>query len=95
LVLTKYAQPKAPKPGEVVTFQLRYENYGSRPIRDVVIADSLSSRLEYIPGSAQSDRPVVFTLQPNEVYSVVLRWEVKGELLPGQSGLIRFQARVR
>jgi hypothetical protein len=31
----------------------------------------------------------------NEVYSALLRWEVQGELPPGQSGLIRFQARVR
>lgn len=37
----------------------------------------------------------MFTIQANEAYSAVLRWEVKGEVLPGQSGLIRFQARVR
>ena len=60
-----------------------------------MLADSLASRLEYVPGSAQSDRPVVFTVQANEAASALLRWEVKGELLPGQSGLIRFQARVR
>jgi uncharacterized repeat protein (TIGR01451 family) len=95
LVVTKFADPKAPKVGDVVTFALLYENYGAKPIRDVVIADSLASRLEYIPGSAQADRAVVFTVQPNEVYSAILRWEVKGELLPGQRGLIRFQARVR
>jgi uncharacterized repeat protein (TIGR01451 family) len=95
LVVTKYAEPKAPNVGDVVTFVLKYENYGARPIRDVIVADSLASRFEYIPGSAQADRPVVFTIQANEAYSAVLRWDVKGELLPGQSGLIRFQARVR
>lgn len=95
LVVTKYADPKAPKVGEIVTFVLKYENYGTRPIRDIAVVDSLASRFEYIPGSAQTDRPVVFTIQVNEVFSALLRWEVKGELLPGQSGLIRFQARVR
>ena len=95
LVVTKFVDPKAPNVGDVVTFALKYENYGTRPIGEIVIADSLASRLEYIPGSAQTDRPVVFTIQANEVYSAVLRWELKGELMPGQSGLIRFQARVR
>jgi uncharacterized repeat protein (TIGR01451 family) len=95
LVVMKYGEPKAPKVGEIVTFVLKYENYGAKPIRDVVIADSLASRLEYIAGSAQADRAVVFTIQANEAYSALLRWEVKGELLPGQSGTIRFQARVR
>ncbi|HEY1379541.1 MAG TPA: hypothetical protein VGF55_22245 [Gemmataceae bacterium] len=95
LVVTKYADPKTPNVGDVVTFVLKYENYGARPIRDVVIADSLASRLEYVPGSAQTDRPTVFTIQANEAYSAVLRWGVKGEVLPGQGGMIRFQARVR
>jgi uncharacterized repeat protein (TIGR01451 family) len=95
LVVTKYTDTKTPNVGDIVTVMLKYENYGTKPIRDVIVADSLASRLEYIPGSAQADRPVVFTIQANEVFSAVLRWEVKGELLPGQSGLIRFQMRVR
>jgi uncharacterized repeat protein (TIGR01451 family) len=95
LVVTKYADPKAPNVGDTVTFVLKYENYGTKPIRDIVVADSLASRFEFIPGSAQTDRPTVFTVQANEVYSALLRWEIKGELAPGQTGLIRFQARVR
>ncbi len=95
LLLTKYAEPKAPNVGDVVTFVLKYENAGTRPMSDVVVLDSLASRLEYIPGTAQTDRPVVFTVQMNEVYSALLRWEVKGELMPGQSGMVKFQARVK
>jgi hypothetical protein len=64
-------------------------------MRDIVIADNLASRFDYIPGSAQADRPVAFTIQTNEVWSAILRWEVKGDLMPGQSGTVRFQARVR
>jgi uncharacterized repeat protein (TIGR01451 family) len=81
--------------GDIVTFSLRYSNMGGRPITDVAVTDSLSGRLEYVPGSAQSDRDAVFTMQENEVGSVVLRWEITGTLQPGQSGRLRFKARVR
>jgi len=95
LVLTKMSDLKAPNIGDIVTFTLTYENYGSKPISEIQIADSLSSRLEFIPGTVVTDRPAVFTLQMNEVYSAMLRWDVQGELMPGQSGTIKFQARVR
>jgi uncharacterized repeat protein (TIGR01451 family) len=95
LVLTKTSDIKAPNVGDVVTFTLTYENYGAKPISEIQIADSLSSRLEFIPGSIVTDRPAVFTIQMNEVYSALLQWDVQGELMPGQSGTIKFQARVR
>jgi uncharacterized repeat protein (TIGR01451 family) len=95
LVLTKCADRPAAQVGDVVTFFLRYSNHGGRPITDIAVSDSLSPRLEYVPGSAQADRDAVFTTQENEAGSVILRWEVSGTLLPGQSGVLRFQARVR
>jgi uncharacterized repeat protein (TIGR01451 family) len=95
LVLVKCADRNAAQPGDVVTFMLRYSNQGGRPITDVAVSDSLSPRLEYIPGSAQADRPAVFTTQTNEAGSVILRWEISGTLQPGLSGALRFKARVR
>jgi uncharacterized repeat protein (TIGR01451 family) len=95
LVLVKCADRTSAQPGDVVTFMLRYSNLGGRPITDVAVSDSLSPRLEYVPGSAQSDRPAVFTTQANEAGSVILRWEISGTLHGGQSGALRFQARVR
>jgi uncharacterized repeat protein (TIGR01451 family) len=95
LVRVKCADRHAAAPGDVVTFTLRYTNLGGRPITDVAVSDSLSGRLEYVPGSAQSDRDAVFTLQENEAGSVILHWEVGGRLLPGDSGTLRFQVRVR
>jgi hypothetical protein len=59
------------------------------------VSDSLSPRLEYVPGSAQSDRDAVFTTEQNEAGSLILRWEVSGRLAAGQGGVLRFQARVR
>jgi len=81
--------------GEVVTFHLKYINSGGKAINEIVVADSLSPRLEYVPGSAKSDRDTTFTTQPNEAGSVILRWQLNGPLPPRQFGVISFQARVR
>jgi uncharacterized repeat protein (TIGR01451 family) len=95
LCLFKWASAQAAQVGDTVTFYLKYSNRGGRPIDDVALSDSLTGRLEYVPGSAKSDRPAVFTTQENEAGSQILRWEVNGRLLPGQSGVVSFQAKVR
>ncbi len=95
LVLIKCADRQSAQLGDVVTFTLKYSNHGGQPIADVAVVDSLTTRLEYIPGSAQADRPAVFTTQANEAGSVLLRWEITGRLMPGTSGVVRFQARIR
>jgi uncharacterized repeat protein (TIGR01451 family) len=95
LVLHKWSDRLSAQVGDVVTFFLKYSNHGGQPITDVVVSDSLTGRLEYIPGSAKSDREAVFTNVGNEAGSVILRWEVHGRILPGQSGVVSFQARVR
>jgi uncharacterized repeat protein (TIGR01451 family) len=95
LMLVKCADKQAANIGDVITFSLRYSNVGGRPISDVVVTDSLSGRLEYVEGSAQTDRDAVFTMQQNEAGSLTLRWGVSGTLQPGESGRIRFQAKVR
>ena len=94
-MLIKCADRQSAQQGDVVTFFLRYSNHGGRPLTDVAVSDSLSSRLEYVAGSAQSDRDAVFTTEQNEAGSLILRWEVSGRLAPDQGGVLRFQARVR
>jgi uncharacterized repeat protein (TIGR01451 family) len=96
LTVTKSVDPPGPKePGEVVTITIRYANTGAKALDDIVVSDSLSGRLEYVPGSAQTDRPSNFTTVENEVGSVIVRWELPGTLLPGQSGVVKFKAKVR
>jgi uncharacterized repeat protein (TIGR01451 family) len=95
LCLFKWANAQSAQVGDVVTFYLKYSNVGGQPISDVAVSDSLTGRLEYVPGSAKSDRPAVFTTQVNEAGSVILRWEINGRLLPGTHGVVSFQARVR
>jgi uncharacterized repeat protein (TIGR01451 family) len=95
LCLFKWADAKAAQVGDVVTFYLKYSNHGGQPIDNIAVVDSLTGRLEYVPGSARSDRAAVFTLQENEAGARVLRWEISGRLLPGASGVVSFQARIR
>jgi uncharacterized repeat protein (TIGR01451 family) len=95
LVLCKWADKQAAHVGDVVTFYLRYTNTGGQPMTNVVVSDSLTNRLEYITGTAVADRAAAFTTQVNEVGSAILRWEIQGSLPPGQSGVVRFQARIR
>jgi uncharacterized repeat protein (TIGR01451 family) len=95
LVLFKWADRCSAQVGDVVTFYLKYSNVGGKPITDVAISDSLTPRLEYVPDSSRTDRDAVFTTQENEAGSLVLRWEVSGRLLPGQSGVVSFRARIR
>ena len=96
LVLMKRMDPPNPKQiGEIVTFFLSYRNTTLQPMTDVVISDSLTGRLEYVEGSARSDRATTFTSAANEAGSLLLRWSVDEKLLPGQSGVVSFRAKIR
>ncbi len=95
LTLCKWADRQSAQPGDIVTFTLRYTNQGGRPMTDIAVSDSLTTRLEFVPGSSQSDRNSVFTLQDNKAGSSILRWEITGTLQPGASGIVRFKAKVR
>lgn len=95
-VVCKAVDPEGPvKIGDIVTFTLTYRNNTRHPISDVVLSDSLSPRLAYVPGSASSDRPTNVTTSLNEVGSVILRFDLPGVLPAGQGGVVKFQAKVR
>jgi len=96
LMLMKWVEPRGPHQiGDTVTFFLRYRNPLNEPLTDVVVSDSLTARLEYLPGTAKSERASNFTIAPNEAGSTILRWQIPGQLLPGQSGVVSFQAKIR
>lgn len=54
LRLCKIASTGNAQPGELIEFTLRFDNVGDRTVGNVVLLDNLTTRLEYIPGSAQS-----------------------------------------
>ncbi len=98
--ICKVASDTLANPGDEVTFTIRFDNAGEQPIKNIVILDSLSPRLEYVDGSQTSsianivDAPT-FSTTPNEAGSAVLKWELNSELKPGEGGWIRFRCKVR
>ncbi|MDA7980781.1 MAG: DUF11 domain-containing protein [Pirellulales bacterium] len=95
LRIVKVASTNYAKPGEVIDFTIRFDNVGAQVIGNVTIIDNLTTRLEYVEGSAQSSLTGEFFSTPNEGESLRLRWEIADPLLQGKGGVIRFQCRVR
>ncbi len=95
LRIVKIASKKTAKPGEIVEFTLRFDNLGDQVIKNVVIVDNLTTRLEYVPTTAQASRRADFTTEVNEGESLVLRWDFADPLKPGEGGLVRFHCKVR
>ncbi len=95
LRVIKVASTQFAEPGDTVDFTIRFDNIGNQPIGNVTIIDNLTTRLEYVPDTAQSSIPASFSAQPNEVGSLVLRWEVTDAMKPGDGGVVRFRCRVR
>ena len=95
LRVCKVASATSVLPGEIVEFTIRFDNVGEQPVGNVTIVDSLTTRLELLEGSGQCSRKADFFSKPNEVGSLILRWEIKEPLNPGQGGIARFKCRVR
>ncbi len=95
LRLIKLASASDALPGEEVEFTLRFDNIGSETIGNVTIVDNLSTRLGYVPESAEASVEAKFSTSENGAGSLVLRWEIKDPIEPGQGGLLQFKVRVR
>jgi uncharacterized repeat protein (TIGR01451 family) len=95
LRLCKLASSGQALPGEEIEFTLRYDNIGDQLIGNVTIADNLTTRFEYVPGSAKSSVNADFVTEQNDVGSLVLRWEIKEPVKPGAGGILRFKVKVR
>lgn len=95
LRLVKCASTDTAVPGDEVEFTLRYDNIGDAALSDLVIVDNLTTRLEYVDGSAQSTHDADFTTEHNGAGSLVLRWAIDGEVEPRKGGVLTFKCRVR
>ncbi len=81
--------------GDIISFTIRFDNSSVKPLGNAVIIDNLSPRLDYIEGSQQCSVRVRFSAEPNDVGSMVLRWEIEEPIAPSDGGAISFDCRVR
>ena len=95
LRVIKVASTQVAEPGDEVAFTIRFDNVGNQVIGNVTIIDNLTTRLEYVPGSAQCSLDAQFSTQPNEGGSLVIRCEITEPLKSGEGGVVRFRCRVR
>jgi uncharacterized repeat protein (TIGR01451 family) len=95
LRVVKVASQAQAQPGEQIEFSLRFDNVGDQTIGNVTILDNLTTRLEYLPDSAECSVAANFFTQQNDGDSLTLRWELVPPLKVGQGGVIRFKCRVR
>jgi uncharacterized repeat protein (TIGR01451 family) len=95
LRLIKLASSGHAQLGEEVEFTLRYDNIGDQVIGNVTIVDNLATRLEYVPDTAKSSVDADFITQSNDAGSLILRWEIKDPVKPGEGGILRFRVKVR
>ena len=108
LKIVKLADRDTARSDDVITFTLRFDNVGERPLTKVRVVDNLSPRLDYIDDSAtlgfsdetektppEEARGGRITVDDNEQGSQVLVFELDEPLPGGVGGVITFQARVR
>ncbi len=95
LRICKVASTAAAQPGDIVDFTLRFDNVGDTVLGNIVILDSLTTRLEFVPNSAQSSRKSNFSTAVNAADSLELRWEIDEPIEPGDGGIVSFRCRVR
>lgn len=95
LRLVKLADKDVAKPGDVITFTIRFDNLGDRELRNVRLIDNLTPRLEYVDDSATSELPGSINVDDNGEGSHILRFELDNPLAGQTGGVITFQAKLR
>lgn len=95
LEILKLADRQDAVPGETVSFAITVRNVGDSPVHQVTLADSLTTRLEYVAESQTCSGGADFETSANEVGSERLTWTLTDELKVGESVTIRFQCKVR
>jgi uncharacterized repeat protein (TIGR01451 family) len=95
LRIVKLADAEVARPGDVITFTLRFDNLGGRELHEVQIVDNLTPRLEYVAGSVSSELAGALDIAPNGEGSSILTFRLAEPLRGHSGGVITFQCRVR
>ena len=95
MYVDKSADKRDAVTGDIITFTIRFRNTGERPLYNVQLIDNLTPRLEFIEGTATSDRNGRLVVEDNQEGSLILKWELSEEIEGNSGGTVTFQARVR
>lgn len=95
LTICKLADKGSAQPGDVVTFTIRFDNVGGRPLRNVRVVDNLSPRLEFVAGSVHCSLDGQVHTEPTSGGSTLLTFEFDQPLEPKTGGVLTFECRVR
>jgi uncharacterized repeat protein (TIGR01451 family) len=93
--LRKCCDKMSARPGDILTFTLRFTNTSGHPLKDIGLVDALNQRLEYVEGTSQCSRDAIFLQQSGQDGTVELRWEIQGVLQPGDQAVVQFQTKVK
>ncbi|MEZ6056255.1 MAG: hypothetical protein R3C01_06080 [Planctomycetaceae bacterium] len=94
LRIVKLADKEVAKPGDIITFTIRFDNLGGRDLFDVTIVDNLTPRMQYIPGSVDCNLPGTADATDNGEGSVLLTFKFDDPLKGQTGGSITFKCRV-
>jgi len=95
LRIVKVADRNLAKPGDIVTFTIRFDNIGDRELLGVRVLDNLSPRLEFIEGTVDSDLDGKLTVEDNTAGGQLLIFDFEQGLAGQSGGYVSFQTRVR
>ncbi|MEZ6064270.1 MAG: hypothetical protein R3B90_00850 [Planctomycetaceae bacterium] len=95
LRIVKLADKEVARPGDEITFTIRFDNLGQRELRGIRIIDNLTPRLQYVEGSSQSNFTGPPAVTPNGEGSSILAWILDQPLVGESGGTITFRCRVR
>lgn len=95
LQIVKVVDKNVAKPGDELTFTIRFDNVGDRPVRNVRIVDNLSPRLKYVDGSVDSDLDGKLDTQDNGQGSQILTFTFEEGLKGHTGGWVSFRCIVR
>ena len=95
LRICKMADKSDAQPGDVVTFIIRVDNVGDSAVHNIIITDSLVTRLEYVAETQKSTAEATFSTQENDGQSLRLSWKLAKELKVGEGTTIEFKCKVR
>ena len=95
LLLVKTADRRTAQVGETVTFAIRFENNGGKPLREVTLTDHLSPRLAYVPESLECSVDAETDVSDDGFGSVLITVTLKEPLAAGDGGTVTFATTVR